>query len=222
MRMIRTLSIAVTLSAVAVAALTAGTSGSAWADPPDQLNRHGVRHLTLSPKPGTRPSFGALRATNSGSRQEISPFVVPPGGSCDYSDAHGTGLAHYVDGHLTTVEWNYFGSVLCATTAPGQSMLTLVDTATLFFRRNYVDEGSSGVCQYPVNNPCTLASSSGSWACAGATNCAGEYYIGNFVQMTLPEGWVWNTAPIGCSVADAFRTLYCSAFSQSFYVSPTG
>lgn len=117
------------------------------------------------------------RATRAGIRQD------PPLGGCDYSDAHGTVTSFYTNGVLTGTDTTYFTSIICFTTAPGQSMEGLISQASLWKNSVKIDQDPTpGIC-----NDCNLASGDGHKICAGQANCAGTYWVGH-VATRQPGG----------------------------------
>ncbi|MDG9675794.1 hypothetical protein [Micromonospora sp. DH14] len=157
----------------------------------------------------------SIRVVTPKKKGEIARFSVsnsrllqdPPLGGCDYSDVTGTINATYLDGVLATTESDWSAKVLCYTTAPGQSMAGISVDSTWWHNGVNIANGNTFTC-----TNCNLANSTGADICAGVT-CAGSYFAGSLVTLTLPAGWQWTGVPSDC-LALSPQAITCSAVSS--------
>jgi hypothetical protein len=185
---------------------TAANAEPASPEPaPAPLVTHVTKKMTVNPKFAGTVEF---TSTDSKNRQD------PPGGGCDYGDVSGTLNYTYVNGALSTLEAEWSAKVLCQTTAPGQSMGQININSSLWHNGSGVGTGTPFAC-----SNCNLGNSVGDWVCVGVT-CAGSYWVGAIVRLTLPAGWAWVTPSPGCTIPSE-RVLQCVPTSGTVTVPAT-
>lgn len=196
----------------AVTAATAMIPSVAFAAPsvtPDKV----TVQVKLAPRNHVKAAFRSKASV--GTSGQMGSLQDPPGGGCDPTDVHGNITANYLDHVLTDVEATYFSSILCTTTAAGQSMAALGSQASVYLNGTWVDDGTQGTCAN-----CNLVSSSGSWACAGQANCDGDYWFAALQLLQLPDGWYWSSVPSECeSLSETL--LQCVELTNVFTVPST-
>ncbi|MDG4796923.1 hypothetical protein [Micromonospora sp. WMMD1082] len=148
-------------------------------------------------------------------KENVARFTVsnfrllqdPPLGGCDLSDVNGSIRATYLNGVLATTESEWSAKVLCITTAPGQAMAGISVDSTWWHNGVNVANGATFTC-----TNCNLGNSTGADICAGVT-CAGGYFAGSLVTLTLPAGWIWTGTPSNC-LALSPQAITCSEVSN--------
>jgi hypothetical protein len=127
----------------------------------------------------------------------------PPMGGCVANIQFST-TATYEDGVLADTETPFFGDDNCTTTAAGQTMQHMSVDSQLWIGSNTEKDAGVDECSHlqPSDSQCIFVDSTATDHCfaVGLTFCNGDYFAQMFYTLLLPTGWVWTSAPAGCTL----------------------
>jgi hypothetical protein len=128
---------------------------------------------------------------------------VPPLGGC-LATIQFSVTATYEDGVLADTQTPFFGDDKCTTTAAGQTLQHMSVDSQLWIGSSTEKDAGVDECSHlqPSDSQCIFVDSTATDNCfaVGVKFCNGDYFAQMFYTLLLPAGWVWTSAPAGCTI----------------------
>lgn len=173
-------------------------------------------------------TFSSVGGQLPASAWHATATVVNPAGvaaadqplTCN-GNVDGQVTATYAGTTLSATRTDYAAKMSCTPGPQGEPMTALQETPIIRINGRDVHVGPTGQCGASKTAPaCSTVQSKGTYTCAGAAPCAGDYQIGHRSVMVLPAGFEWRDVPAGCRKASP-RDLRCVWFGGMVTVRET-